>query len=166
LARADDHILEMVMAPTDLNEMVSSAVRQNGPAAAEKGVHLVAQANGHATLANANESAIRRLLLILIDNAVRHTPAGGIVTVSVKIAPDSSLLSVEDTGEGIAPDALPHIFDRFYRGDPARGRGSGFGLGLSIAQAIAQAHGSQIAVESAPGAGAKFTLRFSQFSGS
>jgi signal transduction histidine kinase len=68
------------------------------------------------------------------------------------------MLTVADTGEGIAVDTLPHIFERFYRGDRARGTGSGFGLGLSIAQAIAQAHGSEITVESAPGAGARFSL--------
>ena len=68
------------------------------------------------------------------------------------------LLSVADTGEGIAPDALPHVFERFYRSDPARAGGSGFGLGLSIAQAIAQAHGTRIRVESSLGAGALFTV--------
>jgi signal transduction histidine kinase len=96
--------------------------------------------------------------LILVDNALKHTPSGGTVTVSAAAAGGSSTLTVEDTGEGIPASALPHIFERFYRADPARESGSGFGLGLSIAQAIAEAHGSDIAVSSAPGAGARFFL--------
>jgi signal transduction histidine kinase len=98
------------------------------------------------------------VLLILIDNALKHTPAGGMVTVGAHKLDDGVMLSVTDTGEGIAPEALPHVFERFYRSDPARGGGSGFGLGLSIAQAIAQAHGTRILVESRPGAGARFTI--------
>ena len=80
------------------------------------------------------------------------------MTVTAAAQNGSAVLTVGDTGEGIAADALPHIFERFYRGDRARGSGSGFGLGLSIAQAIAQAHGAEIAVESTPGAGARFSL--------
>jgi len=78
----------------------------------------------------------------------------GVVEQSV-----TTVLAVKDTGEGIPASELPHIFERFYRGDPARGSGSGFGLGLSIAQAIAQAHGSRIVAESQPGAGARFSLQ-------
>ena len=113
---------------------------------------------GGAVLARANAAGIRRLLLILVDNALKHTPAGGTVTVTAAAQNGGAILTVGDTGEGIAAGALPHIFERFYRGDPARVSGSGFGLGLSIAQAIAQAHGSEIAVESTPGAGARFSL--------
>jgi signal transduction histidine kinase len=74
------------------------------------------------------------------------------------VAGGSVVLAVEDTGEGIAADALPHLFERFYRADEARGSGNGFGLGLAIAQAIAAAHGTRIAVESQPGEGARFSL--------
>ena len=80
------------------------------------------------------------------------------MTVSAAAGASGVAVSVEDTGEGIPVAALPHIFERFYRADTARGGGSGFGLGLSIAQAIAQAHGSTIAVSSTPGAGARFSL--------
>jgi len=108
----------------------------------EKGIHLKTESSGLPALAHADGPAIHRLLPILLDNALKHIPG--------------VLPSVADTGEGIPPDALPHIFERFYRCDPARagGSGSGFGLGLSIAQA----HGTRIAVESAPGAGARFTI--------
>jgi signal transduction histidine kinase len=109
-------------------------------------------------VAKANGPGLGRLIGILIDNAIKHTPAGGAVTISAVARGGDAVLSVEDTGEGISATDLPHIFERFYRADPARGGGSGFGLGLSIAQAIAQAHGSRIAVESSPGAGARFSL--------
>lgn len=160
VARADAGGMEMALAPTDLNELVNSVVRQNGAVAAEKGIYLTAGNQGHPAIASANHAGLRRLLLILIDNSLKHTPAGGRVTVWADARDGGAVLSVEDTGEGIAADALPHIFERFYRGDPARGSGSGFGLGLSIAQAIAKAHGGHIAVDSAPGAGARFSLHW------
>ena len=160
VARADAGGLEMPLSPTDLNGVVDAVVRQNEAIAAGRGIRLSAETNGHPAVASANEAAIRRLLLILIDNALKHTPAGGAVTVSADAGESGIVLAVADTGEGIAPQALPHIFERFYRGDPARGSGTGFGLGLSIAQAIAQAHGARIAVESTPGAGARFSIHW------
>jgi heavy metal sensor kinase len=159
MARADADNFTMALAATDLHELVNAVVHQNEALAAEKGIRLRAAADGPPALAAANASGIRTVLMILLDNALKHTPAGGSVTVSAAAAATGcgAVLWVEDTGEGIAAGALPHIFERFYRGDPARS-GSGFGLGLSIAQAIAHAHGSEITVESAPGAGARFSL--------
>jgi two-component system heavy metal sensor histidine kinase CusS len=158
VARADAGDFDMPLAATDLKDVVNDVVHQNEGIAAGKGIRLEAETGGQAVLATANASGIRRLLLILVDNALKHTPAGGTVRVSAAARDGGATVTVDDTGEGIAADALPHIFERFYRGDPARGSGSGFGLGLSIAQAIAQAHGSEIAVQSAPGAGARFSL--------
>jgi signal transduction histidine kinase len=158
VARADANGIDMPLAATDLNEVVNDVVHQNEGLATEKGIRFEAETGPQAVLAAANASGIRRLLLILVDNALKHTPAGGTVTVSAAARDGGAVLTVDDTGEGIAADALPHIFERFYRGDRARGSGSGFGLGLSIAQAIAQAHGSEITVQSAPGAGARFSL--------
>ncbi|MGB7721691.1 MAG: ATP-binding protein [Bryobacteraceae bacterium] len=158
VARADARGLDMPLAATDLNDLVNDVVHQNKGLAAEKGICLKTATGGQAVPASANAAGIRRLLLILVDNALKHTPAGGTVTVTAAAQNGGAVLVVEDTGEGIAADALPHIFERFYRGDRARGSGSGFGLGLSIAQGIAQAHGSEITVESAPGAGARFSL--------
>jgi heavy metal sensor kinase len=158
LARADSDGLGMTMQSTDLSELIHSAVQQYAALAIEKGVTLRAAATQPPVRAAADASGIRRILSILVDNAVKHTPAGGTVTVSAAADAAHVTLTVEDTGEGIPATALPHIFERFYRADPARGSGSGFGLGLSIAQAIAQAHGSAIAVSSTPGAGACFSL--------
>lgn len=158
MARADSNGFNMTVSPTGIHQLVSHVVGQSQALAIEKGILLKAECHGRTALANADAPGIQRLLLILIDNAVKHTPSGVLVTVSVQRNDGSVVLSVSDTGEGIAADALPHIFERFYRGDPARGSGSGFGLGLSIAQAIAQAHGARIAVESSPGAGARFAV--------
>jgi heavy metal sensor kinase len=157
LARADSGA-EMPLARTDLNPIVQDVVQKSEPVAEAKGIALKADTGGRPAVAAANEPAIRRLLLTLIDNALKHTPSGGMVTVSAVPDHDGVVLAVQDDGEGIQPDAMPHIFERFFRADTARGSGSGVGLGLSIAQAIAQAHGSQIAVESEPGAGARFVL--------
>jgi heavy metal sensor kinase len=157
LARADSGA-GMPLSKTDLNQVVQQVVGASAAAAESKGIVLRADTAAGAAVAQANESAIRRLLLTLIDNALKHTPSGGTVTVSTALAGDGVTLAVRDTGEGIPPAALPHVFERFFRADTARGSGSGVGLGLSIAQAIAQAHGSQIVVESEPGSGARFAL--------
>jgi heavy metal sensor kinase len=157
LARADSDALEMTMQPTDLNELAHSVVKQSCAAAADAGVVLRADTPDHPVEASVDPSGLRRVLLVLVDNALKHTPPGGAVTVSVSNHGRSAALSVQDTGEGIPAGALPHIFERFYRADAARGS-SGFGLGLSIAQAIAQAHGTAIEVTSAPGAGSRFYI--------
>ena len=99
---------------------------------------------------------IERLLLILLDNAIKFTPAGGRVTVAVDADAQRAWLSVADTGVGIDAPALPHVFEPFYR---AYGRSDGAGIGLALAKWIADAHGADLAVTSAPGAGS--TFRFS-----
>ena len=103
---------------------------------------------------------LHQLVMILLDNAIRHTPPGGRIRVAVAATADGQArIAVRDEGEGIAPEHLPHLFERFYRADGARGRASGgTGLGLAIAQAICRAHGGEISVTSAPGQGATFLV--------
>ena len=102
---------------------------------------------------------LKQLVINLLDNAIRHTPQGGSVTVTLQSSTDKALLTVEDTGSGIATEHLPHIFERFYRADPARDRESGgTGLGLAIAQEIALAHNGTINVQSEVGKGSVFTV--------
>jgi signal transduction histidine kinase len=146
----------MPLVKADLNKAVNDAVLQSAPLAEARGLVLKAETANEPTVASANEAGVRRLLLILIDNALKHTPAGGTITVSSAARDGEVVLSVQDTGEGIPAGSQAHIFERFYRAGTTRGGGSG--LGLSIAQAIAQAHGSMITVESTPGAGARFSL--------
>jgi signal transduction histidine kinase len=103
---------------------------------------------------------LRRVLLILVDNACRATPAGGIVHLRGEEAQDSVMISVTDTGPGIPAAHLPHVFERFYRVDKARSRGSGgAGLGLSIAKEIVRAHGGEIWLESTVGEGTRARVR-------
>jgi signal transduction histidine kinase len=105
-----------------------------------------------------DETRIQQLVYILLDNAFRYTTNGS-VKIDLKGLTDSVELTVEDTGVGIKPEDLPHIFDRFYRGDTSRVR-DGSGLGLSIAQSIVSAHNGQIKVKSVPGVGTKFIIIF------
>jgi two-component system OmpR family sensor kinase len=107
----------------------------------------------------ADPGQIRQLLLILLDNALKYTPSGGKVSISVTRQGTRSAISISDTGIGIEPEILPHIFERFYRGDQARERDQhGSGLGLAIAKWIVDAHHGQIRVESQPGTGSTFTV--------
>jgi signal transduction histidine kinase len=157
LARADANAASMLMEPVDARALVNEVTEQSSRLAEAKGVHLETGADAAPAIAEANPAGLRRLLLILVDYALEHTPAGGRVVVSVSRKNGRVNLSVRDSGEGIPAAALPHIFERFYRAKESRG-GKGVGLGLSIAQVIAQAHGSEIEVESKPGEGACFRL--------
>jgi two-component system sensor histidine kinase ResE len=104
--------------------------------------------------------AIGRVFNNLISNALRHTPRQGRISVWVRRTPLGVEVTVSDTGEGIRAQDIPHIFERFYRGDAARSRsrGSGAGLGLAIARGIVRAHGGDIRVESELGKGTHFTF--------
>lgn len=123
-----------------------------------RGQHLRAVAVEPVTIL-ADRDRIQELLLILIDNAIRHTPPGGEILVSVERVGSNARLTVQDTGEGIAPEDLPHVFERFYRAGTARDRATGgTGLGLAIAQSIVRLHGGEIGVTSTLGAGTTFTV--------
>jgi heavy metal sensor kinase len=157
LARSDA-ATAMPLDRVDLNELVRQVGEQTAAVAESKGIELRIKTAGKAAVAPANVPALRRLLFALVDNALKHTPDRGSVTLSCSERDGSVVLAVEDTGEGIPAESLPHIFERFYRVDTARTSGTGAGLGLAIAQSIAEAHGSRIAVHSAPGGGARFEL--------
>jgi signal transduction histidine kinase len=108
----------------------------------------------------ADQDLLLQLMLNLLDNAVKYTPSGGTVDVSLSAANGQAEVAVSDSGPGIAAEHLPHIFDRFYRVDRARSRAEGgVGLGLSICRWIAEAHGGSIRAYSAPGEGSTFIVR-------
>ena len=158
MARADASADLMPLSPTNLNDLVESVAESSRNHAEERSVRLATELPGEPSIARANAAGLRRVLLILVDNALRHTSAGGAVRLVLAVAEEGFELSVSDNGSGIAPEALPHVFERFYQADAARS-GGGSGLGLSIAQSIAAAHGARIEVSSSRGAGSRFWIR-------
>jgi len=153
LALADARQLPLDPKPMELNELVKGLIVQATPMAEARGVQLRPDLNG-GVLVDADLGRVRQLLLILIDNALTHTPPGGEVSVGVMRHNGRAHVRVTDTGEGIPSGDLPHIFERFYRADKARTRESGgTGLGLAIAKWIVDAHKGEIGVKSAEGKG-------------
>jgi len=164
LARADAGRLPLSRERLELRELVAAVIEQVTPVAEAKGVRLEA-GDGPGLEVLADEDLLIQLLLNLLDNSVKYTEAGGSVVAGWRAVDGVVEISVRDTGTGVAPEHLPHIFDRFYRADPARSRAEGgAGLGLSICRWIAEAHGGSIQVESAPGRGSTFTVRLPQAS--
>jgi two-component system, OmpR family, sensor kinase len=144
----------------DAGKLLAEVAAQMEPVAVAQQVRLVVNGNGPA-IVNGEPDKLRQVVLNLVDNAVRYTPSGGEVRLASGSDPAAGevRIEVQDTGPGIPLADLPHIFDRFYRGDPSRTRATGnSGLGLAIARAIVRAHGGAIRVESPPGQGARFTV--------
>jgi signal transduction histidine kinase len=159
LARSDAGGSPVPMKRIFLDDVTSEAVSAAGALASSAGVALTV-ARFDETPIDGDAALIRQLVMILLDNAIKFTPAGGDVTVSVTNDGRTPLLHVADTGPGIPEDQIPHVFERFYRGDAARGRTTGAGLGLSIAQWIADAHHARISLRSDAGRGTVAEVRF------
>ncbi|MGB2984198.1 MAG: ATP-binding protein [Candidatus Bipolaricaulia bacterium] len=111
-------------------------------------------------LVEADPKRLRQVIANLLSNALRHTPNDGEIMIGLRRASNAVEIVITDTGPGIAKEDLTHLFERFYRGDPARNRGGGSGLGLAIARQWVEAHGGTIRAENAPEGGARFTVRF------
>jgi signal transduction histidine kinase len=161
LAQAEARQLPLDLQPTDLAQMVQHTADTFRPSAEAKGVSLKTELPPELPPCAVDSARLTQVLQNLLANALRHTPAGGAITVRAESGASGVALSIEDTGEGIPPEHLPYVFDRFYRTDPARSRDrGGAGLGLAIARAIAEAHGGRISVASAgvPGQGSTFTI--------
>lgn len=163
IARADSGSDQLTMTPIDLSEPLLDACSQGALMAGTKKVSFSKVVPGCQALVHGDRDALRRLFLILMDNAVKYTPAGGTIHVALSVNGAAASVSVRDTGIGIADADLAHIFERFYRADKARQRDSGgVGLGLSIARWIADSHEATIEVQSWPGAGSDFQVRLAR----
>jgi len=159
LARADAGQTPIASEAINLPELVAAAVEQVRPVMERRDVELLVEPGPAVTL-RVDEDLLLQLLLNLLDNAGKYTPSGGRVTVGWAVDDGRAEVRVRDTGVGIPPVHLPHIFERFYRVDKARSRAAGgAGLGLSICRWIAEAHGGSISVESAPGEGTAFVVK-------
>jgi heavy metal sensor kinase len=155
LARADFGAELPTYVPFQLDAVLLDVIESAKKLAAARDIELIAPVRYPSLQARGDPTAMRRLLLILLDNAIKYTPSGGRVTVAL----NDSTVEIIDTGIGISAEDLPHIFERFYRADKARSRDiGGAGLGLSLAKWIAEAHGATITAESNPGGGSKFIL--------
>jgi two-component system, OmpR family, heavy metal sensor histidine kinase CusS len=161
LARADAGLPALPLDRLELMPLVREVCEQGQILAEARQLEISAEAPEQPVFVDANDPALRRLLLLLVDNAVKYTPAGGRITVSVGMEPSGATVTVRDTGIGIPDSALPHVFERFYRVDESRNReGGGAGLGLAIAQWIAQRHNASLEAESVMGQGSAFRVRF------
>jgi signal transduction histidine kinase len=163
LARIDAGLLQLELEETSLHDLVSDTLSSFGPEAERRGIRLVGEVSPEVDPVLASPSKLQRVLYNLISNALRHTPADG--TVFLRAQPQEGAVRVEvaDTGEGIAPEDLPRVFERSFRGERSRsshgvGEDSGAGLGLAIARGLVEAHGGKIDVESRLGGGSRFTF--------
>ena len=151
LANAEAGQLTLEQAPLNLVELCRSQVGAMQLRAAERGITLRASLPSHAWYIEADRQRLNQVLGNLLDNALRHTPAGGVVQLTLQGNDADLFVTVTDNGPGIPPAELPHLFDRFYRGDRSRARiTGGSGLGLAIARQLIEAHGGCIWVDSPP----------------
>jgi len=156
ISEAESGTLQLHREAVTLADVVARAVDLYRDVADAKGVTLAADAAPDVVVV-ADRTRLEQVAANLIDNAVKYTPPGGRVDVEVRRPEDAAILRVRDTGPGIAPDELPHIFDRLFRGDTSRTE-RGLGLGLSLVKAIVEAHGGTVDVVSEPGRGSVFTV--------
>ncbi|HEY6157480.1 MAG TPA: HAMP domain-containing sensor histidine kinase [Gemmatimonadales bacterium] len=161
LARADAGEWPVVRETLYLDDAIAGAVDATRAYAEQRRVFVEVGSFEEAKIVG-DPALVRRLLLIVLDNALKFTPAGGRVRLDVSAQNGRAAVVVSDTGIGIPPQHLPHVFERFYRGDQVRQdvAGGGAGLGLAIAQWIASVHGARIDVASQPGAGTRVSISF------
>jgi heavy metal sensor kinase len=144
----------------DLGKLAASTVAQMSLLAEDKGITLEC-AESAAVSVEGDRARLKQIVVNLLDNSIKYTPEGGTITLRVAAQPDEALLEVADTGIGIPPEALPHVFERFFRVDKARSRElGGAGLGLSIVKSICTAHGGRVDLESTVGVGSRVRVFF------
>jgi signal transduction histidine kinase len=160
LSKLDSGLVLLDLRPDDLRAAVESATHQHAALAGRRGVTVDLGLPPAPIRIRHDPTRIGQVVANLVGNAVKFTPRGGVVRVSVESTQDGARIDVADTGVGIDASELPHIFERFYRGSRANeARGAGSGLGLAIVRSIVDMHGGTVTVESGPGTGSRFTVR-------
>lgn len=153
LARADADQVEIEAVPVILNDVIRAVAEQFEPLAQMQGISLHVQCS-EVIMLTADRERLQQLLVILLDNAIKYTASAGFIQVVCRRQSNMALIEVKDTGRGISPADLPHVFDRFFRGDKVRPRNKGgAGLGLAIAEWIVSKHEGRIWIESKVGTG-------------
>ncbi|MFL5495457.1 MAG: sensor histidine kinase [Gemmatimonadales bacterium] len=161
LARADEGRAPLAVEESDLRDLLSDVTETAGMLGESTGITVSSEMPDRPVRLPVDRHRIQEMLLNLVTNAIKYTPPGGTVYLGLTDQDGVVSFSVRDSGIGIAPGDLPHIFDRFWRADPARsrtGQHPGTGLGLAITKWIAEAHGGSITVQSRPGRGTLFTV--------
>ncbi|HEX2469825.1 MAG TPA: HAMP domain-containing sensor histidine kinase [Candidatus Limnocylindrales bacterium] len=159
LSKLDSGLVLLDLRPDDLRSAIESATHQHDALAARRGVTVRLDLPDSPIRIRHDPPRIGQVVANLVGNAVKFTPRGGVVSVSVEPTDDGARVDVADTGVGIEPQELPHIFERFYRGSRANeARGSGSGLGLAIVRSIVDMHGGTVTVESGPRSGSRFSV--------
>ena len=159
LVRLDAGTFELQLAPVDLPALLNNIVEKFSPQAHAAGVSINVESTAVPAIMGDGDR-LAQVFSNLLDNSLKHTPAGGIVTLRTRLSGSEVQVEVADTGTGIPAEALPHIFERFYQADPSRpgGEKHGTGLGLAIVKEIVGAHSGKISVRSTPDAGSLFTV--------
>ena len=157
--KADAGGMEVRPEDTTVDTLLAAAADAVAPACAAKGLTLTVEPAGEPIAVHVDAQRMQQVLGNIVGNAVKVTPAPGEVRLAARVAGERAELVVSDTGPGIAPDELPHVFERFYRTDESmRTATPGTGLGLTIARSLVEAHGGSVAVESELGAGTTFVV--------
>jgi signal transduction histidine kinase len=166
LSQLDAGALSLQVEASPIQDLISDTLESLRVQAARKRLKLTGSVDGALPPVLMDSARVQRVLYNLVQNAIRHTPADGSIVLEAHDAGREVRVSVADSGEGIREADLPRVFDRFFRGDPARTReGAGAGIGLAIARGIVEAHGGRIWVESAPERGSRFSFVLPKASG-
>jgi len=162
LARADAGRVQLRIEELYLNDLLADCCRSVQPLASARNIDLECRSTEDVPF-RGDEGLLRRMVINLLDNAVRYTPPGGKVSAALEAEGPDVRIRIADTGLGIAPESASRVFERFYRADESRSREQdGFGLGLSIVKWVAESHHGAVELTSQPGAGSTFTVRLAR----
>jgi two-component system phosphate regulon sensor histidine kinase PhoR len=157
LSRIETGKAELKKEPVDLNQLAEEVIAQLSPQAGRQRLTVAKELAAGLPPVPADRARVRQVMVNLLHNAIKFTPAGGRIVVSSRAAGDAVIMAIADSGAGIAREDLPHVFERFYKGDKARAE-EGTGMGLAIAKHIVEAHGGTIRAESEEGKGSTFSF--------